>query len=86
MMESYQFLDDFITVLRPQAISDVEAIKILRAEVRPTNNLSDNPAFKEALESMMVRGWRRSGDEVARYQRQLWERNEESLMRIVNGI
>ena len=89
MMKAYGYIDDDrVTIVRPQAIREVEALRILRSEISkslvPPGSFP--VAFLQDLESMERKGWRRSQRGFDHFKRELWESNREAMWRILNDL
>src|ERR1700730_15712509 len=83
--EAYSFLDDCVTVTRPQAVREMFAVKALRTgHWSPRPGPSTEFQLKEVkadMDRMIARGWRCSDEWYAKYKRGIWAQNAEVLKR-----
>ena len=97
LRESYTHIDDdSITITRPAAMSEMQAIKALRTgdastflDHDPTNSgfrLGDHPGIRKAVEDMMKRGWVKTIDGFEERKRKTWEKNDVVMMRILRDM
>lgn len=97
MREAYTHIDDDkITITRPAAMSEVQAIRALRTRDSsvflssdPTNSgirLGDHRKIREAVEEMMKKGWVRTREGFEDCKRRTWEKNEIVMMRILRDL
>jgi len=97
LREAYTHVDDDkITITRPAAMSEVQAIKALRMgdastflASDPANSgirLGDHRGIREAVEEMMRKGWIRTKEGFEDCKRKTWEKNEVVMMRILRNL
>ncbi|KAG8984518.1 hypothetical protein FRB94_006671 [Tulasnella sp. JGI-2019a] len=82
LRESYTYLEDSVTIVRPQAISEIQAIKVLRTGVMPE---VDSPTLENDIRRMMVGGWRRSTSQFDAFKQKIWDKNDELVTRVLCG-
>ncbi|KAG8908193.1 hypothetical protein FRB99_008736 [Tulasnella sp. 403] len=82
LREAYKFLDDAATIVRPQAISEIQALKALRTGI-PPQLATNNPMFVADVERMMAQGWRRPREGFEKLKERLWTANEQVIDRIL---
>lgn len=87
MRQAYGYIDDDrVTITRPQAISEIQALNILRSG-STGHSYSRAPVpdtFLRELEVMIRNGWRRSEAGFKQFKRELWDANREAIWRILN--
>ncbi|KAI0750673.1 hypothetical protein C8Q80DRAFT_1153320 [Daedaleopsis nitida] len=94
---TYGFIDDDrIVVTRPQAMSEVQALRALRtgdasaffaSDPAGTGvTMGDIPAVREAVERMMHAGWEKSRSGWEAWRAELWKANADVAERILRDI
>jgi len=97
MREAYTDIDnDKVMITRPAAMSEVQAVRALRAgdastflASDPANlgiKLGDHQGIREAVEEMMRKGWIKTKEGFEDCKRKTWERNEIVMMRILRDL
>jgi hypothetical protein len=97
LRESYPDIDDDkVTILRPAAMSEIQAIRALRSGDAstflandPANlgiRLGDHPGVRAAVEEMMGKGWIRTKKGFEDCKQKTWERNDVVMMRILRDL
>jgi hypothetical protein len=97
--QSYVYADDDRAVItRPAAMREVAALKALRVrdassflETTMPNmpehkKLGSNTVIRNAVQSMMDRGWTRKKSEMEAFKSSLWERNDRLAERILRDL
>ncbi|KAG6902845.1 hypothetical protein C0995_010730 [Termitomyces sp. Mi166 len=88
--------DDRVTVNRPAAMREVAALKALRMGDTSlflntpmplmSTTMGSNPQLKNAVESMLRRGWRRTKKEFDDFKIGIWKRNEDLAYRLIHDL
>lgn len=97
LRESYpDIADDRVMIMRPAAMSEIQAIRALRSgdastflASDPANSgirLGDHRGIRAAVEEMMTKGWIRTKEGFEYCKRKTWERNEIVMMRILRDL
>jgi len=85
----YSFLDDRVTVTRPQAVREIFAVKALRTgqwSPRPAVNHRRVKEVAMDVNKMVENGWVRSADQFTIFKDGIWARNTEVVRRILNDV
>jgi hypothetical protein len=86
--------DDRVTITRPQALREMEAIYALRkqsfhfTEFASRHNITHGaevPELKAAVDAMLTQGWRRTPEGWDAFKKELWRRNREAARRVIEG-
>ncbi|KAG8886900.1 hypothetical protein FRB98_000816 [Tulasnella sp. 332] len=85
--QAYTYLDDSVTIVRPQAISEVLAIKALRTDVMPEleRAYAHNPILENDVKRMLAEGWRRPTSSFEAFKQRIWTKNDELVTRVLCG-
>jgi hypothetical protein len=83
MRQSYSFLDDRVTVTRPQIMREISAVKALRTS-RWTPPLAAKQQEVADVNKMIAMGWARPTDQFDAFKAGIWAHNEEVMRRILN--
>jgi hypothetical protein len=83
MRQSYSFLDDRVTVTRPQILREISAVKALRTG-RWTPRLDAKQQEVADVNKMIASGWERSPDPFDAFRAGIWAHNEEVMRRILS--
>ncbi|KAJ3558614.1 hypothetical protein NM688_g815 [Phlebia brevispora] len=97
MRRAYGYIDDDrVVVTRPAAMREVHALKTLRTgdmssflQSDPTSSgysMAKVRGAEEGVRAMFSKGWLREYDEVNRFKRELWHRNEEVVERMLRDL
>ena len=97
LREAYTYIDDDrITITRPAAMSEMEAIKALRTgdastflASDPANSgikLGDHRGIRGAVDEMMRKGWIRTPKGFVQCKWKTWAKNEIVMMRILRDL
>jgi len=97
LREAYTHIDDDkITITRPAAMTEVQAIKALRMgdaspflasdPAKSGTRLGDHRAIREAVDEMMRKGWVKTTEGFEECKRKTWEKNEVVMMRILRDL
>jgi len=89
MRQMYSFLDDRVTVTRPQAVREIFAVKALRTSQWSPRPAVNHHRVKEVamdVNKMVENGWVRSADQFTIFKDGIWARNTEVVRRILNDV
>ncbi|KIM89558.1 hypothetical protein PILCRDRAFT_190842 [Piloderma croceum F 1598] len=88
MRQTYSFIDDRVTVTRPQAVREIFAVKALRTGQWSPQLVVDNQVknVMMAMDKMIERGWIRSADQFTIFKDEIWARNAEVVRRILSDV
>jgi len=86
LRRSYVYLTDDVTIMRPLAFTEVQALRVLRTGRLPSLAPFDqqNARFMADLDSFIAKGWRRSTAGFEKAKAALWEKNEALMIQILN--
>lgn len=84
IMRHYRYLDETVTIVRPQAISDIQALRALRTGERPKMATTNSELVKD-MDRMLGAGWRRSTAAFDAFKQQLWDKNEQLFLSLLDG-
>jgi hypothetical protein len=97
MRKAYTYIDDDrVTITRPAAMREMDAILALRTgsaagflasdPSRTGFSMGSNPLIHEAVEKMMSKGWVRSKAQFDDFKKDVWSYNNEVVMRILRDL